>query len=82
MFSRLRCEYIVDMFSRWQEERLNYHKRALSDRAASLVDEERRHEQTEEDDGDDDKFDYELPASFMGSRKYQSENCADALALA
>jgi Helitron helicase-like domain at N-terminus len=68
------------MYSRWQEETLNYIRASLSQRCHEL------HKITREVNGEDDDIDdiehNELPASFLGSRRYQSECCVDALALA
>ncbi|KAF9504877.1 hypothetical protein BS47DRAFT_1334516, partial [Hydnum rufescens UP504] len=72
---RLGCEWSCDMYSRVEDEVLEFIKKgkhAESDRF-------RNDETNEDDDGDDDSF--TLPASFTGSPKYYSDKVADTLAL-
>jgi hypothetical protein len=71
IFGRVTCEYLCDMQSRIEEECLNFirygrHKNAL---------------QTDPNI-DTATIDIRLPASFLGSRQWVSEQAADALALA
>ena len=76
LFGRLTCEYLCDMYSRIEEERLNFiriSKKTISQTAALA-------NVNEEDD--DEQANVTLPASFMGSRKWASEQTADSLALA
>ena len=77
--SRLGCEYICDMYSRVEDERLDFiklGKRAEADRFCQSTD----NEDGEQEDDDGDNF--TLPASFTGSQRYYSDKVADALALA
>jgi hypothetical protein len=71
-FGRLGCEYLCDMYSRVEEERLKYIRRGLATVA--------QHESNSDDE--EQEVDVELPASFLGSRKWASEQTADSLALA
>jgi len=68
-FGRLSCEYFCDMYSRIEEQHLNFIRRSLP-KAADDINEH------------DAIQNIELPASFMGSRKWASEQTADSLALA
>ena len=75
-FGRLTCEYVCDMYSRVEEERLNFirkSKQAFSQNVRNTVC---------GDDDEDEQMNIILPASFMGSRKWASEQTADSLALA
>jgi hypothetical protein len=65
-FGRLASEYLCDMYSRVEEERLNFIRHGL----------------TKDCDGTDMLCDIELPSTFVGSRKWVSEHTADSLALA
>jgi hypothetical protein len=71
-FGQLGCEYLCDMYSRVEEEQLKYIRRGLAN-----VD---HHENA--DDADERVPDVELPTTFLGSRKWASEQTADSLALA
>ena len=71
IFGRLCSEYLCDMYSRIEEERLAYIRRSRVSRAQEI-----------HPDADDSSIDIELPASFLGSRKWASEQTADSLALA
>ena len=67
----LTCEYVVDMYSRVEEERLNYLHIG-------------RWQQVQIHSINDDTniaFENTLLSSFMGSRAWASEQVADALAL-
>jgi hypothetical protein len=66
IFGRLICEYLCDMYSHI-EERLNYIYLSQT---------------THQNDTDLTSHDITLPGSFLGSRKWTSEQTADALALA
>jgi hypothetical protein len=72
------------MYSRWEEERLDYIKRSQRRQARDIVQHTAQMDGVPtEDDGADDRVEgIELPASFLGSWRYRRENCADALALA
>jgi Helitron helicase-like domain at N-terminus len=74
ILGRLGSEYAVDMFSRTEDERLEYLRRGRQLQAAGM------------DEAPDpsvaDFFRYKIPASFMGSRAWCSDQVADALAIA
>jgi hypothetical protein len=72
IFGRLACEYLCDMYSRVEEEHLNFIRGSEAALAA---------ENPSEDDNPDSE-NIELPASFLGSQKWASEQTADSLALA
>jgi Helitron helicase-like domain at N-terminus len=65
----LNLRYLCDMYSRVEEENLNYIRRSLN-------------AQVDEDGDDPDTEDIVLPTTFLGSRKWASEQTADSLALA
>ena len=76
IFGRLSAEYVVDMYSRTEEERLSY------------IGQERKYHSTEvyeaaEHQDEEDELDPEikLPASFVGSRAWTSAQTADVMAL-
>jgi hypothetical protein len=71
LFGRLTSEYLCDMYSRVEEERLQFiHKGRL-------------HEARENDaEMEDHDIDIRLPVSFLGSKEWSSSETADALALA
>jgi hypothetical protein len=71
-FGRVSCEYMCDMYSRIEEERLSFIRRSKQ----TFAHDEHLNDDVEQDDG------IELPATFMGSRKWASEQTADSLALA
>ena len=71
-FGRLTCEYLCDMYSRIEEERLNF----ISKSKAILAQNHAGHDEIDESENID------LPSSFLGSRKWASEQTADSLALA
>lgn len=74
ILGRLAGEYAVDMFSRTEDERLEYLRRGRRLQAVGM------------DEAADptvpDFFHYKIPASFMGSRAWCSDQVADALAIA
>lgn len=75
VFGRLTNEYVVDMWTRELESRLNYiriNQRRLRQQDAELMGEEFV----------EDNENIFLPASFLGSRRWASEHVADALAVA
>jgi hypothetical protein len=85
-FSRLHCEYICDMYSRVEDQRLDYIRKA---RNKQLADTQFCRDNIPLENNDDDKTSrnqsdapIELPASFLGSWRYKRDNTADALALA
>ena len=74
MLGHLCCEYLVDMYSRTEEQKLAYIAR------------ERRfheHELHDNEHPSEDEFEptIRLPASFVGSHAWTSEQAADAMAL-
>jgi Helitron helicase-like domain at N-terminus len=81
-FGRLTCEYIVDMYSRIEDERLQYIREGKLRQAGEVF-------AGEEDTQEKDDYEMELqrafasvlPSSFLGSRAWTSERVADALAL-
>lgn len=76
MLGRLGCEYMCDMFSRLEDERLQYIRRGKQREALDFPGEGG-------DADDEDSIDtFTLPASFTGSPQYLSNNVADSLALA
>ena len=71
LFGRLTSEYLCDMYSRIEEERLQFVRRG------------RVHEALAHDfDDQNETIDIRLPVSFLGSREWSSSETADALALA
>lgn len=76
LFGRLCCEYLVDMYSRTEEERLAYILRERRFRANEV-------HQPLEGEADDEQMEptIKLPASFVGSRAWTSEQTSDAMAL-
>jgi Helitron helicase-like domain at N-terminus len=82
-WSHLTCEYLVDMFSRIEEERLEYIRNGRQMQARDLfLDDEGGG--TIEDDQDKELerlFLGTLPSTFLGSRAWISENVANALAI-
>jgi hypothetical protein len=74
ILGRLASEYAVDMFSRTEEQRLTYLQKG------------RRFQATTMDEAPNptvpDLFENKIPASFMGSRAWASDQVADALAIA
>lgn len=73
---RVGNEYMCDMYSRVEDERLDFIRKSKKKEADLFRDP--CHEFDEDDDGED----FNLPASFTGSQRYYSERVADALALA
>ena len=76
IFSRLGCEYICDMFSRMEDERLEYIRQGKRQESLDFPPE------TERDDDDETTEAFSLPASFTGSHRFLSNKVADSLALA
>jgi len=73
---RLTCEYCVDMYSRVEEKRLNYLRQG---RQAQISRYQPRHSPAAETDSL--SIEGALPASFLGSRAWASQQVADSLAL-
>jgi hypothetical protein len=71
---RLTCEYVVDMFSRTEDEQLCF-LQFRHRRHGSII--EQTNHQTSAD-----IIQNTIPASFMGSRAWVSDKVADALAMA
>jgi Helitron helicase-like domain at N-terminus len=67
----LSCEYICDMYSCVEDERLQFIKSAKQNEALQFATTE---------DADDNEVDFTLPANFTGSTKYYADRTADSLA--
>jgi len=87
-WGRLTCEYLVDMYSRLEEERLEYIRNGKLRQARQIFADDARDGGLDNDDDDDnDDNDQEqlfigkLPSCFLGSRAWISERVADALAV-
>jgi len=74
ILGRLAGEYAVDMFSRTEDERLEYLRRGRRMQAAGMDE--------VADPTVTNFFHYKIPGSFMGSRAWCSDQVADALAIA
>jgi hypothetical protein len=74
ILGRLTCEYTVDMFSQAEEERLNYLKQGRRIQAMSMDE--------AADPAIPDLFQNKIPASFMGSPAWASDQVSDSLAIA
>ena len=74
LLGRLTCEYVVDMYSRTEEERLQYLKLSRAIQASAFENSPRW--------PGADLIRYKIPASFMGSQAWASDQVADSLALA
>lgn len=70
-FGRLTSEYLCDMYSRIEEERLQFIRRG---RLSHILE--------QDPDADTSTVDIKLPTSFLGSRSWASEETADSLAIA
>jgi hypothetical protein len=71
LFGHLTSEYLCDMYSRVEEEHLQFiHKGRLHEARGNDAEME------------DDDIDIRLPVSFLGSKEWSSSETADALALA
>jgi hypothetical protein len=71
LFGRLTSEYLCDMYSRIEEQRLQFIRRG------------RLHEgHAQDSDVNDESIDIRLPVSFLGSKEWSSSETSDALALA
>jgi hypothetical protein len=79
-FGSLTCEYIVDMYCRIEDERLQYIREARQ-RQATLMQRIYNNDADLQNKELDATFATALPASFLGSRAWASEKVADALAL-
>ena len=82
-WGRLTCEYLVDMFSRIEEERLEYIRNGKQIQAQDLfLDDEGNGTIEDEQDKELERlFLGTLPSTFLGSRAWISENVANALAI-
>jgi hypothetical protein len=74
---RLACEYAVDMYSRVEEERLNYLRRGRLDQVRGAG----QHGTEGSSESLRGNIEGMLPASFLGSRAWSSQQVSDALAL-
>jgi hypothetical protein len=75
---RLACEYCVDMYSRVEEERLNYLRLGRHDQATGANSAHRTPVRDSEHRGNIEGM---IPASFLGSRAWASQQVSDSLAL-
>ena len=73
-FGRLCCEYLVDMYSCTEEQRLMYTAHECQFHTQELLNAANEHPE-------DVNVDIKLPASFVGSCAWMSEQAADAMAL-
>jgi hypothetical protein len=73
VMSRLACEYICDMYSCIEDERLQFIRSTKENEILQLA--------HTDDAAEDDEIDFTLPASFTGSTKYYANRTADSLAL-
>jgi Helitron helicase-like domain at N-terminus len=71
LFGRLTSEYLCDMYSRIEEERLLFIRKGRLHQAHEV-----------NPDVEDEHIDIHLPISFLGSREWSSSETADSLALA
>jgi hypothetical protein len=74
---RLAGEYAVDMYSRVEEERLNYLRRGRLDQVRGAA----QHGAEGSSESLRGNIEGMLPASFLGSRAWSSQQVSDALAL-
>jgi hypothetical protein len=83
-FGRLGCEYICDMYSRIEDERLSYIQKGKAAEAKQFRDTafDDEYDRDNDDDNDDDVHSFALPSSFTGLPCYYADKVADALALA
>ena len=83
-FGRLACEWMCDMFSRTEDERLDYVQKGKAVEAQQFRTNVNGNESDDEDNDDEDEdiHSFTLPASFTGSPKFYANKVADALALA
>jgi hypothetical protein len=81
IFGRLTCEYVVDMYSHTEEERLAYILRERRFHAHEVH--ANATPANNEDEENEEQFhpEIKLPASFVGSQAWTSEQTADAMAL-
>lgn len=83
-FGRLAGEYLVDMYSRVEDERLSYIRRALQQQMNQIEDFQYSNSQDLEEYSALESYSNRgivLPASFLGSRAWAASEVADSLAL-
>jgi hypothetical protein len=82
-WGRLTCEYLVDMYSRLEEERLEYIRNGKLRQARQIFANDVGEAGLDDDDDDEQEqlFIGKLPSCFLGSRAWISERVADALAV-
>jgi hypothetical protein len=86
-FDRLGCEYMCDMFSRLEDQHLQFIRQGKKVEGQQFRDQSRdlaRDLDFDLNDGEDNSTvddTFNLPASFTGSPKYYADRTADALAL-
>ena len=81
-FGRLACEWMCDMFSRTEDEWLDYVQKGKAVEAQQFRTNVNGNESDDEDNDDEDEgiHSFTLPASFTGSPKFYANKVADALA--
>lgn len=72
LFGRLTCEYVVDMYSRTEKERLQYLKRSRAIQTSAFENTPRWPAA--------DLIRNKIPASFMESQAWASDQVADTVA--
>ena len=83
-FGHLAGEYLVDMYSRVEDERLSYIRRALQQQMNQIEDFQYSNSQDLEEYSALESYSNRgivLPASFLGSRAWAASEVADSLAL-
>jgi Helitron helicase-like domain at N-terminus/PIF1-like helicase len=76
-WTRLAQEYMVDMYSRVEDERINF----IREGRRRQQEQQQQWQQGDADPIEDHPWQSALPSSFMGSRAWSSNQVADALAL-
>jgi hypothetical protein len=74
ILGRLTCKYVVDIYSRTEDDRLNYLRMARTIQSSSFDNTPQQPTR--------DLIRNKIPASFIGSRAWASDQVTDALALA
>lgn len=82
LFSRVTCEYLVDMYSRVEEQRLQFLHQGRQEQYSRVQKFRDPHVQNVAVDPLIPTLENSIPASFLGSRDWSSKQVADSLALA
>ena len=82
LFGRLACEYLVDMYSRVEEQRLQFLHQGRQEQYSRVRNFRDPHVQAAAVDPSIPTLENSIPASFLGSREWSSKQVADSLALA